>query len=64
MKEQTRSPNKWKGKGQITWKWMQNNDSKGDQNPWKQNGENAKINYKDSEELKNKHAKTNNTIEI
>ena len=37
------------------------NDSKDDQKPWKQNGENAKSINKDLEELKNKHTETNNT---
>ena len=37
-------PNKWRGNRQITWKRNQNNDSKDDQKPWKQNGENAVIN--------------------
>ena len=40
---------------------MQNNDSKGDQKSWRQNGENAGIN-KDLEKLNNKDTKTNNTI--
>ena len=40
---------------------MQNYDSKDYQKPWKQNGENARIN-KDLEELKNKYTETNNTI--
>ena len=47
MKEQTRknrSPNKWRGNRQATWKRIQNNDSKDDKKPWKQNGENARIN--------------------
>ena len=52
-----RSPNKWRGNRQTTWKRIQNNDSKDDQKPWKQNGGNATIN-KDLEELKNKHAET------
>ena len=30
--------------GKTTWKRIHNNDSKDDQNPWKQNGENARIN--------------------
>ena len=65
MKEQTKkhqSPNKWRGNKQITWKRIQNNDSKDDQKPWKQNEENARINYKDLEELKNKHTETKKTI--
>ena len=56
-----RSPNKWKGNRQTTWKIIQNNDSKNDQNPWKQNGESAKPINKELEELKNKHAETNAT---
>ena len=45
MKEQTknRSPNKWRGNRQTIWKGIQN-DSKDDQNPWEQNGKNARIN--------------------
>ena len=39
-----RSPNKWRGNRQTTWKRIQNTDSKDDQKPWKQNGENAIIN--------------------
>ena len=64
MKEQTRNTEvqiNW-GNRQTTWKRIQNNDSKNDQSPWKQNEENARINYKDLEELKNKHTETNNTI--
>ena len=34
-----RSPNKWRGNTQTTYKTIQNNDSKNDQKPWKQNGE-------------------------
>ena len=45
--------------GKLPEKKIQNNDSKDDQKPWKQNGENARIN-KDLEELKNKHTETNN----
>ena len=48
---------------------MQNNYSKFDQKPWKQNGENESINKelkesinKDLEELKTKHTETNNTV--
>ena len=47
MKEQTRkkkSPNKWRGDRQTTWKGIQNNDSKDDQKSWKQNREDARIN--------------------
>ena len=66
MKEQARnrSPNKWRGNRQTTWKRIQNNDSKDDK---KKNLENkmektqVSIN-KDLEELKNKHTETNNTI--
>ena len=48
---------------QTTWKRIQNNDSKDDQKPWKQNGENKESINKDLEELKSKH--TNNiTTEI
>ena len=36
--------NKWRGNKQTTWKRIQNNDSKYDQKPWKQNGGNARIN--------------------
>ena len=53
MKEQTRNTEvqiNW-GNRQTTWKRIQNNNSKNDQKPWKQNGENARIN-KDLEELK------------
>ena len=39
-----RSPNKWGGNGQATWKRIQKNVSKDDQKLWKQNGENARIN--------------------
>ena len=63
MKEQTKntSPNKWRGNRQTTWKRIQNNDSKNDQNPWKIENMQESIN-KDLEELKNKHTETNNTI--
>ena len=46
MKEKLkhRSSNKQRGNRQTTWKRIQNNDSKDDQKPWKQNGENARIN--------------------
>ena len=43
--------------GKLPEKKNQNNDSKNDQKPWKQNGESMN---KDLGELKNKH--TNNTI--
>ena len=41
MMEQTRnkrSPNKWRGNRQTTWKIIQNNDSKNDQKTLKTNG--------------------------
>ena len=47
MKEQTINTevqNKWRGNRKITWKRIQNDDSKDDQKPWKQNRENARIN--------------------
>ena len=48
MKEQIRNTevqiNEEEGNRQTTWKRIQNNDSKGDQKPQKQNGENARIN--------------------
>ena len=50
------SPNKWRGNRKITWKGIQNNDSKDDQKPWKQNGKIQESINKDLEELKNKHA--------
>ena len=56
------SPNKWRGNRQTAWKRIQNDDSKDDQKPWKQNGENQESVNKDPEELKNKHTETNNTI--
>ena len=38
MKKQVRrSPNKWRGNRQTTWKIIQNNDSKDDPKSWKQN---------------------------
>ena len=43
-KLETQNPNKWRGNRKITWKRIQNDDSKDDQKPWKQNGENARIN--------------------
>ena len=47
MKEQTRNTEaqineEWNR--QTTWKLIQNNDSKDDKKPWKQNGENVRIN--------------------
>ena len=46
MKEQTRNIEVQiqRGNRKITWKRIQNNDSKGDQKPLQQNGENARIN--------------------
>ena len=44
------------------WKRIQNNDSKDDQNPWKQNGEMQESINNNLEALKNKHTETNNTI--
>ena len=58
MKEQTRNtevPINEEETGKLPEKRIQNNDSKDDQKPWKQNGENIRINNKDLEELKNKH---------
>ena len=54
MKEQTwnKSPNKWRGNRQTTWKIIQNNDSKDDQKPWKQNGENVRINWQRPRRIK------------
>ena len=49
-----RSPNKWRGNRQTTWKRIQNNDSKDDQKPWKQNAENTRSINKDLEKLKKK----------
>ena len=63
MKEQTRNTEvqiNEEGNRQTTWKIIQNNDSKDDQKPWKQNGENARINWQ--RPRRNKHAETNNTI--
>ena len=37
------------------------NDSKDDQKPWKQNGENTWLINKDLEKLKNKPSETNNS---
>ena len=59
MKE---SPNSWRGNRKTTWKRIQNNDSKDDQKPWKQNGEIQESVNKDLEELKNKHTETNNAV--
>ena len=44
MKGQTRNTEVQirRGNRQTTWKVIQNNDSKDDQKPWKQNGENTK----------------------
>ena len=53
-----RSPNKWRGNRQTTWKRIQNNDSKDDQKTWKQNVENPKWINKNLEKLKNKHYNT------
>ena len=64
MKEQTKkhqSPNKWRGNKQITWKRIQNNDSKNDKN-LEEKMEKMQLINKDLEELKNKHTETNNTI--
>ena len=61
MKEQARSPNKWRENRQTLWKRIQNNDSKDGQKPWKQN-ENSRSTNKYLEEIKNKHTETNNTI--
>ena len=46
MKEQTRNTEVQVNEGnrQTTWKRIQNNGSKDDQKPWKQNGENARVN--------------------
>ena len=54
MKEQTRNTEVQINEEEIgkhPEKIIQNNDSKDDQKPWKQNGENARIN-KDLEDLK------------
>ena len=48
--------------GKLPEKRIQNNDSKDDQNPLKQNGEMQEPINKDLEKLKNKHTETNNTI--
>ena len=46
MKEQARDTEvqKWRGNRKTTWKKIQKNDSKDDQKPWKQNGENERNN--------------------
>ena len=44
IKEQTRNTEVQISEEEIAWKRIQNNESKDDQNPWKQNGENARIN--------------------
>ena len=46
MKEQTRNTEVQinEEEMQVTWKRIQNNDSKDDQKPWKQNGENVTVN--------------------
>ena len=64
MKEQTRNTKVQINEAEIGKlpEKIQNNDSKDDQKPWKQNGENARINKKGLEELKNKHTETNNKI--
>ena len=45
--QKQRSSNKWRGNRETTWKRIQNNDTKDDQKPWKQNGENEKSINKD-----------------
>ena len=65
MKEQTRYTEVQINEeeiGKLPEKKNQNNDSKNDQKPWKQNGENTRISEKTLEELKNKYTETNNTI--
>jgi len=57
-----RSPNKWRGNRQTTWKRIQNNDSKDDQKTWKQNVENPKWINKNLEDINNKHIQTEITI--
>ena len=62
MKEQTRNTEVQINEeeiGKLPEKKNQNNDSKNDQKPWKQNGESMN---KDLGELKNKYTETNNTI--
>ena len=46
------SPNKWRENKQTTWKRIQNNDSKDDIKPWKQNGGNARINQQRTRRIK------------
>ena len=60
MKEQTgkTSPNKWRGNRQTTWKIIQNNDSKDDQNLENKMEKIQESINKDLEELKNKHTET------
>ena len=50
-----RSPNKWRGNRQTTWKRIQNDDSKGDKKNLEDKIQES-IN-KDLEELKNKHTR-------
>ena len=66
MKGQTRntSPKKWRGYRKIIWKRTQNNDSKDDQKPWKQNGENARINYQRPRRIKEWTYRDNTVTEI
>ena len=59
-KTQTRLSD-WTDTDTDTWKIIQNNDSKDDQKPWKQNGENTWLINKDLEKLKNKPSETNNS---
>ena len=47
-----RCPNKWRGNSLSTWKKIQHNDSKDDKKPWKQNGEDARINYQRPRRIK------------
>ena len=44
MKEQTRNTEVQINEKEIGWKRIQNNDSKDGQKPWKQNGENTRMN--------------------
>ena len=46
----------------MTWKRIQNNDSKDDQKLWKKMNKMQESINKDLEELKNKHTETNSTI--
>ena len=57
-----RSLNKWRGNRQITWKRIQNNNSKDDQNHENRMEKMQELINQDLEELKNKHTETNNTI--